>query len=198
MSAAIQWTLVSVEDYLAGELVSPIKHEYLAGTLHAMAGARIAHNNISSNIVVATGSRLRGKRCRVYTSDMKVRIQLSDHIRFYYPDVSIVCESNPPTIAYQDKPAAIFEVLSQDTRRADIGEKKDAYLTIPSLHAYVLVEQHAPLVVVFRRTSKGFEREVHEGLDAVVPLREVGIELPLAEIYEAVTFTPETCANEEG
>jgi Uma2 family endonuclease len=172
-------------------LGSPIKHEFLGGVVHAMAGARIGHNNIKGNTFAGLHGRLRGKRCRPYDSDNKIRVQLSDHLRFYYPDVSVVCRSNAPTDSFQDEPAVIFEVLSKTTRRIDMGEKKDAYLTIPSLQAYVLVEQEAPLVVVFRRTDAGFVREVYVGFDAVVPLGEIEIELPLSEVYDGVEFIPE-------
>jgi Uma2 family endonuclease len=191
MTAAKKWNLVSVEDYLAGELASPIKHEYLGGVVYAMAGARNAHNLIAANTIVALGTRLRGRRCRPFTSDTKVRVQLPTQIRFYYPDVPVICQPNPQTDSFQDEPAVIFEVLSRRTRRIDEGEKKDAYLTISSLAAYVLVEQETPVVVVFRRSGDGFVREVYEGLDAVLPLPEIEVDLPLAEVYEDVEFTPE-------
>src|SRR5437660_4676071 len=130
MSAARKWNLVSVEDYLAGELVCPIKHEYLGGVVYAMAGARIAHNLIATNVIGSLHGRLRGRRCRPFNSDMKIRVRLPTQVRFYYPDVSVVCRSNPQGESFQDEPAAIFEVLSRGTRRIDEGEKKDAYLTI--------------------------------------------------------------------
>lgn len=196
MTAAKKLNLIAVEDYLDGELVSPIKHEYLGGVVYAMAGARNAHNLIATNTLVALGVRLRGRRCRPFNSDTKVRVRLPTHVRFYYPDVQVICRPNPLSDSFQDEPAVIFEVLSRRTRRIDEGEKKDAYLTIPSLAAYVLVEQETPAVVVFRRTEHGFVREIHEGLDAIVPLREVEIDLPLAEIYEAVAFTPELDEDE--
>jgi Uma2 family endonuclease len=195
MSAALKWNLVSVEDYLAGELASPIKHEYVGGVIYAMAGARNVHNLIATNTLVALGTRLRGKRCRPYNSDTKIRLRLPTQFRFYYPDASVICRPNPQTDSFQDEPAALFEVISNRTRRIDEGEKKDAYLTIPSLSVYVLVEQETAAVMVFRRTEKGFVREVYEGLDAVVPLGEIEIDLPLAEVYDAVEFVPE--ANED-
>ncbi len=198
MSTAKKLNLVSVEDYLASELISPVKHEYLGGVLYAMAGARNAHNLIASNTLVAVGSRLRSRICRPFNSDTKIRVRLPAHVRFYYPNVSVVCRPNPQTDSFQDEPAALFEVLSRRTRRIDEGEKKDAYLTIPSLNVYVLIEQEAPAVVVFRRTDQGFVREVYQGLDAVLPLREIEIDLPLAEIYEAVEFTPEAEENASG
>jgi Uma2 family endonuclease len=191
MSTAKSLNLVSVEDYLAAELVSPVKHEYLGGVVYAMAGARNVHNLIASNTLVALGARLRGRHCRPFNSDTKIRVRLPAHVRFYYPDVSVICRPNPQTDSFQDEPAALFEVLSRPTRRIDEGEKKDAYLTVPSLSVYVLIEQETPAVVVFRRTEHGFVREVHHGLEAVLPLPEIEIELPLAEIYEDVEFVPE-------
>ena len=196
MTAAEKLNLISVEDYLAGELISPVKHEYLDGVVYAPAGARNAHNLIASNTLVALGSLLRGLRCRPFNSDTKIRIRLPAQVRFYYPDASVICRPNPQTDSYQDEPAAIVEVLSHRTRRIDEGEKKDAYQTIPFLGVYVLLEQESPAAVVFRRTERGFVREVYRGLDAVVPLREIEIDLPLAEVYEGVYFLPEPAENE--
>jgi Uma2 family endonuclease len=139
---------------------------------------------------------LRGKPCRPYNADAKIRPRLPTQVRIYYPDASVVCRPNPQTDSFQDEPAVLFEVLSKRTRRIDGGEKKDAYLTIPSLCAYVLVEQETPAVVVFRRTEKGFVREVYQRLEAVLPLDENGIGMPLAEIHEAVEFVPETDEDE--
>jgi Uma2 family endonuclease len=191
MSAARKLNLVTIDDYLAGELSSPVKHEYLGGVLYAMAGARNVHNLIASNILGALHARLRGHRCRPYNSDTKIRIRLPWHVRFYYPDVSVICRPNPQTDSFQDEPAVIVEVISRATRRADEGEKKEAYLTIPSLAVYLLVEQETPAVVAFRRTDGGFVREVYESPQANIPLAEIESELPLAEIYEGVEFTPE-------
>lgn len=198
MSTAKKLNLISVEDYLQGELISPIKHEYLGGVVYTMAGARNAHNTIAGNTFVALSNRLRGRPCRPFNSDTKIRIHLPAHVRFYYPDTSVTCRPNPATDSYQDEPAAIFEVLSRSTRRIDQGEKKDAYLTIPSLGVYLLIEQETPAVVVFRRTERGFVREVYEGMNAVIPLPEIEIDLPLSEIYEDVEFVPESEDNQPG
>ena len=191
MTAAKKLNLVSIDDYLAAELASDVKHEYLGGVVYAMAGARNAHNLIASNILGVLHGRLRGKRCRPYNSDTKIRIRLSSHTRFYYPDVSVICRPNSPNDSYQDEPGALVEVLSKKTRRIDGGEKKDAYLTISSLGVYLMVEQVLPSVTAFRRSERGFIDEVYEGLDAVIPLPEIETELPLAEVYDGVAFSPE-------
>lgn len=191
MSTAKKVNLVSVDDYLAGELVSTVKHEYLGGVVYAMAGGRNAHNLIATNTLIALGSRLRGRNCRAFNSDTKIRVRLPFQVRFYYPDASVICRPNPQLDSFQDEPTVVVEVLSRRTRRIDEGEKKDAYLTIPSLGVYLLIEQDAPEVVLFRRTEHGFVREGYEGLDAVLPLSEIEIDLPLAEIYEGAALTAE-------
>ena len=127
--------------------------------------------------------------CESFNSDTKIRIRLPGHTRFYYPDASVICRSNPPNEAFQDAPTVVVEVLSDSTRRLDLGEKKDAYLTIPTLEVYLLVEPERLKVVAYRRTEQGFAKEVWEELDSVLPLPEVGVELPLLEIYKSVDLT---------
>src|SRR5262245_29560789 len=191
MSAVRKIQRVSVDDYLADELGSPIKHEYVGGIPYAMAGALNVHNRIAGNTFGSVFTRLRGKPCQPFNSDTKIRIQLPNEVRFYYPELSVGWQPNPDQDSFQDRPVVLFEVLSKGTRRIDEGEKKDAYLTIPSLAAYVLIEQDSPSVVLFRRTKDGFVPQTYEGLDAMLPLPEIDIELPLAEIHEAVRFSRE-------
>src|ERR1700730_3638637 len=125
MSAAPKLSLISVEDYLAGEMISPVKHEYLGGVVYAMAGARNSHNRIATNVVGALVGRLRGKKCQPFNSDTKIRVRLPAHVRFYYPDALVVCRPNSPNESFQDELAVVVEVLSKRTRRIDEGEKKD-------------------------------------------------------------------------
>jgi len=191
MSAITRKVPVSVEEYLVGELSSPVKHEYVAGSVYAMAGARNLHNLIVMNILLAAGGSLRGRKCRVYNSDTKVRIRSADYSIFYYPDGTIVCNPDDWNESFQDAPVVIFEVLSSKTRRIDEGEKKSSYLSLPSLAVYALVEQEMPAITVYRRGADSFNREVLEGLDAVLPLPEVGIDIALHDIYDAVTFSVE-------
>ena len=191
MTAAEKLNLITVDDYLSGELISRVKHEYLGGFVYAMAGAKNVHNLIASNVLGILHGRLRGRRCRPYNSDTKIRIRLPSQWRFYYPDVSVTCHPNPPNDSFQDQPIIVVEVLSKATRRIDEGEKRDSYVTIPSLCVYLLVEQDSPTVTVFRRKDQEFVCEIYTGLDAVVPLDEIESELPLMEVFEAVEFSPE-------
>ena len=184
MDAAPQ--LLSVDEYLTLERTSEVKHEFVGGIVYAMAGGSYTHNLIASNFLVALGPRLRGTPCKALNSDTRIRVRSAHHVRFYYPDASVICGSSGET--YQEEPRVLVEVLSPSTRRVDETEKRDAYLTVPGLQAYLLVEQDGPEVVVFRRTEQGFAREVYRGLDAVIPLPAIQAELPLAELYEAVDF----------
>jgi Uma2 family endonuclease len=191
MSAVKKVQPISVADYLAGELVSQVKHEYDGGYVYAMSGARNTHNRIATSIMIAVGSRLLGKPCEPFNSDTKVHIPAPQRERFYYPDALVVCEPNPGDQSYQDRPVVIFEVLSKRTRRLDQGEKKDGYLQLPSLSVYALVEQEMPKVVVYRRRGTEFLDEVYEGLETTIPLPEIGVVLPLSEIYRGVEFNAE-------
>lgn len=179
-----------MSEYLAGEEISDTKHEYLGGTVHAMAGATLQHNGIAGNCFGQLYGQLRGKPCQPYNSDTKVRIEFPDHTRFYYPDAMVVCQSNPRTDHFQNQPVVIIEVLSDSTRRTDIGEKRDAYLTIPSLKVLLFVEPDAPSVTLHRRLPEGgFCTELHHGIEAVIPLPEIEASLSLADVYERMEFT---------
>ena len=189
MTALKQPDFITVHDYLAGEEINGKKHEYLGGTVHAMAGATIRHNNIGTNCLGLLHGQLRGKSCQPFNSDTKVRIEFPDHTRFYYPDAMVVCQSNPQMDHFQNQPVVIIEVLSDSTRRADLGEKRDAYLTIPSLKVLLFVEPDAPSVTLHRRQLEGgFAIERHSGLGAVIPLPEIEASLSLADVYERLEF----------
>ena len=196
MSAVKKQTLISEQDYLAGELRSQIRHEYLGGYVHAMAGNSNRHVVIETNLLAVMRNLLKGRPCRPYSTNTKIRIPLPNQLRYYYPDLSVVCEQNSQDDSFQDAPVVIVEILSRSTRRIDTGEKLRDYLTLPSLMVYILVEQDEPFVVVHRRGASGFEREVYQQLDSVIPLPEIEIELPLTEIYDEVEFSSEPESDE--
>ena len=186
VATAPRWHLVSEEEYLAAEAQADAKREYVGGVTYAMAGGSVAHNLIASNVLVSLGAQLRGKPCFAFNSDMKIRIRGRSATRYYYPDVSIVCRSNPRAQAFQDEPTIVVEVQSDATRRTDEDEKRQAYCGIPSLSVYVLLEQDTRAAVVYRRRVDGFDREVYEAPDAIIPLPEVEATLSFAEVYDGV------------
>jgi len=127
MSAAKKRNLVSVEDYLGGELISPVKHEYLGGVVYAMAGARNVHNLINGNVFGSLHARLRGRRCRPFNSDTKIRIRLPTQVRFYYPDVSVICRPNPQRDSFQDGETGTLQEAGMTPRLLD----SSTTLTVP-------------------------------------------------------------------
>lgn len=183
--------LVSPEEYLGRETGTPPKHEFVDGHVYRVPEERNLHHVIAGNVMAHLHRRVRPRGCRACTPQTIIRVRYGDRLRFYYPDVSVICRFNPPDQAFQDEPAAIFEVLSVRTRRIDRCEKHDAYLMISALRIYGLVDQEAASLTIYRRVEDGFAREEYDGLQMVIPLPELGTELPLAEIYEDVDFLPE-------
>ncbi len=191
MTAARKLEWISPAEYLASEIDSPVKREYWAGYIYAMSGATNAHNRIAGKIYSMLDRSLSSSPCQPTNSDTKIRIRNGRDVRFYYPDVAVVCEENPAQDHFEDQPTVIIEVLSPSTRRADEGEKRVAYQTIPSLQSYLLVEQDQPAVVHYRRTKTGFRRYVISGLDAEVAIPCLSLSLPLSEVYRRISFAAE-------
>lgn len=185
MSTAVQHApLVSPEEYLAGEASSKGKHEYLNGVVYAMAGGTMRHNSLATNILGTLHNRLRGSGCRVYGSDLLVEVKRGEDRRFYYPDAMIHCGPMTPQALMIDSPTVIFEVLSDSTARIDTGEKRMAYLTIPSLEAYVLVDSDRREVTVWRQRNGQWAPEVLTAPDATLEFAAADCSLTVGEIYE--------------
>ncbi len=180
MALKLAHTLISEADYLAGELISEIKHEYIDGEVYAMAGASRIHNIISSNIARKFGNHLENTRCITFTSDMKIKAAGS----FFYPDVSIVCNDEQGDDYYTEVPLIVVEVLSKNTRRLDKTLKWQAYKMLPSLQEYVLIEQDFVEVEVYRRNANWFPARYYLG-DEVV-FESIGLTLSVVDIYQRV------------
>jgi Uma2 family endonuclease len=195
MSSAEVPQFITVDEYLAAEDQAQTKHEYIEGWMRAMTGATVRHNIIKSNCLIHLGRRLRGKPCRPFDSDMRLQIRHNQGVRFYYPDLQVICESSPQNAVYQDSPVLIIEVLSPSTRQYDLDEKMQAYLQISTLVCYIVLEQHQPQAIVMRRTEGGFLRECIEGMQSAIELPFLQCSLNLSDIYEDVEFT-QFCVQE--
>jgi len=142
---------MSIEEYLLFEETATTKHEYLDGETFAMTGGTLAHNKISTNILKTLFGQLESSGCNVYMSDVKVRIEANNS--FYYPDVLVDCGSYQKERLFVESPSIIFEVLSPSTAATDRREKLVAYKRIPSLKAYVIVQQSRKLISVYLRSN---------------------------------------------
>jgi len=146
-------TFVSVEDYLAGELHSEIRHEYINGQVYAMGGASRSHGLTVNALALALTPAARQKHCQLFTSDMKLRLNIAGKTVFYYPNLLASCAPDDRQPYFCSRLCLIVEVLSDSTERIDRREKLLAYQTLPSLHEYLLVAQNARRVEVYRCTN---------------------------------------------
>ena len=178
---------ISVEDYLACEEAGSVRHEYIGGEIHAMAGESVVHNAIALNIAATLRNRLRGGPCRVFIENVKVRLEIAREDIFYYPDVVVSCHPTGIERLFVRLPTLIFEVLSPSTENTDRREKKLNYPQMPTLEEYVIVAQERREVTVFRRANN-WVAETFTAADAAIDLRSVKQALTLGEIYEDVSF----------
>jgi Uma2 family endonuclease len=178
--------LMSVQEYLRFDETSETKYEYIAGEIVAMAGGKHAHNVISMDVSRILGNYLEsaGGTCDVYNSDQKVRYD--DAGPFFYPDVTVVCGT--PEIDHDHclrNPTLIVEVLSETSEEYDRGEKFRNYRQFPTLRHYLLVAQDMYQVEHYRQIEGVLWELVatHTDITASIPLPDLNIALPLAEIY---------------
>jgi Uma2 family endonuclease len=180
-------TKISVEDYLAGEEISPVKYEYVYGEVYAMAGTSDRHNFIAGEIYATLLNHLRDSLCQPFMGDIKVRV--SPQV-YYYPDILVSCEQNPENPYFRNEPILIVEVLSPSTQEIDRREKLLFYQQMPSIQEYAVVEQQKMLVEIHRRQPDGrwITYYFNEGADEEVEFQSVEMTMTLGEIYRRVKF----------
>ena len=176
----VKQQFISEAEYLAGEKIADIKHEYIDGEVFAMAGASASHNRISLNVARKFGNHLEGKPCQPYISDMKVNVGT----KYFYPDVLVDCSGLNDDSHVTQSPTLIVEVLSKSTRRTDETIKRIAYTQINTLLEYVLIEQDFVDIEVIRRRN-GWQSE-HFYLGDSVTFEAIGLTLMVEEIYDRV------------
>jgi Uma2 family endonuclease len=181
---------ITPEQYLEAERRALDKSEYLDGQIYAMAGARPRHIRIGTNLVIEIGYVLKGGRCQVFDSDMRVHVPATG--LFTYPDVSVVC--GEPVFVQRDNlvnPIVIVEVSSKSTEKYDLNAKFFYYQSISSLKDYLLVSQFSRSITHCKRTP-GNDWRI-ENLDAttgLLQLTSIGVELTFDQIYAGVDSLP--------
>lgn len=174
--------LISEEAYLKSEPDRLEKHEFFDGIITAMAGATEEHEIVAMNLAALIHAHLRGKRCRVFKSDMKLRVDTDGKIVHYYPDIMVVCNPKDKNPQYKEKPVLIIEVASQNWKR-DYYEKLAAFLPIPTLKEYVVVWPKAkkPSVTIFRPEVGIKAAETHK--TGSFTLRSIDLTIDMADVY---------------
>lgn len=185
MESTAKSALLTVEEYLAGEPASEVRHEYLGGTVYAMAGASLKHNSISLNLATSLRSHLRGTPCGTFIADVKVRLNVATNDIFYYPDVMVACDARDTDEFFKRFPKVLIEVMSESTERIDRREKFLSYTQIETLEEYVLVAQDRMEVTLFRRAN-GWKPEVLNKPEQSLVLASLEFSLPLSGVYEGV------------
>jgi Uma2 family endonuclease len=186
MSSPAPTSCLTVDDYLAGEAISPTKHEYVAGEVFAMAGASEQHATIALNLASLLRAHVRGRPCRVYMADMKLRVERAD--AFFYPDCFVTCDpADADQVTAKRNATVVIEVLSDSTEAYDRGAKFAAYRKLPALEEYVLIDSRARSVEVFRRHPEGW---ILHPLSEGEPLRidSLDFECDQNAVYEDVRF----------
>jgi Uma2 family endonuclease len=181
----------TLEEYFDLELSTNERFEYWNGEVFSMSGGSDEHDQIESNTHLALRLVLRGRECRVFTGNMRIKVPTLPPYR--YCDVSALCGQPAfEKIGGVDtltNPTLIIEVLSESTEAYDRGDKFTHYKSIPSLKEYLLVAQHRPHITQYAKQEDGSwsYREVND-LSASLHLPSVDSVLELSEVYLNVTF----------
>ena len=185
---------MTLAEFLEWEERQPLRYEFDGVGPIAMTGGTARHALIQANLATALGTRLRGKPCRFYGSDLKIQVA-ETHIR--YPDGMVVCSPVDPTATVVRDPVVVFEVLSPSTARQDRIVKAREYQTTPSVGRYVMPEQDGVAATVYARSGATWTHEILVA-DSILGLPEIGVSLPLAELYEGLVFEAEEAEQQEG
>ncbi|MBI2302697.1 MAG: Uma2 family endonuclease [Armatimonadetes bacterium] len=184
--------LYTPEEYLALERAAETKSELYEGEIVAMSGGTAPHALIAVNASASLVVQLRARPCRVYSSDLRVR--LASRRSYFYPDVSVACGDIQFADDKRDtllNPLLVLEVLSPSTEGLDRGVKWGHYQLLPSLQHYVLIAQDRISVEVFTRQEGQWGYVCLTELDASAELPAINCRLPLSELYDKVEFPPE-------
>ncbi len=191
MSALKKPLYFTEADFLAFDATTDVKHEYVDGYIHAMAGASERHNLITGNIFLKLRLSAGGKNnhCRVFTSDMKFRAENGSF--YYFPDVMLVCNQNDDNQFYKEQPCFIAEVTSISTEKIDRREKWVTYSKVDTLRYYLLVDSTQKLVeYYFRDEQNQWQAAILEADETLeIECENYRAVLDLNSIYEDVTFS---------
>ena len=182
---------LSEAEYLEIERRAEFKSEFFNGEMFAMAGGKLNHSLIATNLARAMGNPLQSRPCVPFNSDLRVKIEATGLLT--YPDLSVVC--GPARFADPEEdtvvnPTLLIEVLSDSTEGYDRGKKFENYRQIPSLQEYLLVSQKEPRIEQFIRQPSGdWLWRSAAGQDARLELPSLGMTLHLTEVFARVEFT---------
>ena len=182
-----QRLFMSVEEYLELDRGSlDARYEFIDGVVTMLAGGTADHSTISINVIGLLRDLLRDGPCRVYNSDLTVRLA---ETRYVYPDASISCDSGDRgQVDTVQSPCLVVEVLSPSTEAYDRGKKFRYYQSSSTIQEYVLVSAQEQAVDVYRRATDNLWTLHPFGQDDEVELKSINVRFPIASVYENVIF----------
>jgi Uma2 family endonuclease len=180
MSSAVRKPM-TLRQFLDWEETQPMRYEFDGFQPIAMTGGSANHAYIQRNLTISVGGRLRGQVCRFVGSGLK--IEVAGRIR--YPDGLVFCSPVPGGDKVIRDPVVIFEVLRESTARTDLITKNHEYEATPSVRRYVILEQDTPGGTMFERAGDDWVGHLLAA-DALLRMPEIGLEFPLAELYDGV------------
>lgn len=179
----------SVEEYLTLDRQAERNSEYHDGELFPIIDATRQHSSIAFNLGIVFGPRLKNSGCQGLLSPLRLRVSPTQYV---FPDFMIVCGKPVITDEHRDtitNPKVILEILSPSTADYDHGGKFELYRMLPSFEEYLLVSQDKPLVEIFRKQSPNdWSLQIVTAVDSLVRIQSLGIEFPVGELYEGITF----------
>lgn len=172
-------------EFLDWETRQELKWEFDGFQPVAMVGGTVAHSVILGNLITTLNIRLRGKQCRPYGPDLKIEIGS----KYRYPDAFVSCTPATFGATFAADPVVIFEILSESTAQTDRTTKLMEYRSLPSVQRYVMLEQNQAVATVITRSETGWSLEVLDAAETLA-MPEIGVEIPMAELYDGVELTP--------
>lgn len=186
--------LMTAEDYLVWESAQEERYEFWDGEVVAMDGGTRRHNRASLNFSKMLDTALADRDCEVYMSDVKVQVQANR--KFFYPDVVVTCDASDQEAQWVTSPCLVVEVLSPSTELFDRGAKFKAYRQFTSLQEYVLVSIDEPIVEVYRKGKLGRWELAEYGMDDVIDLESIAVQIGVKDLYDRVKFEHAVDAEE--
>lgn len=178
MNVALRSSM-TLEQFLAWEDRQEMRFEFDGFQPVAMVGGTAAHSSIQRNLIFSLTSRLRGQPCRPHGSHLKIEVVG----RIRYPDAFVVCTPVPLEAKVVVDPVVVFEILSDSSANDDLVLKNAEYRATPSIQRYVVLQQTHAGATVFFRKGEDWLAEPVSGEGAMLRMPEIGIEIPLAELY---------------
>lgn len=172
---------MSVKDYLEGEKIGEIRHEYVDGEIYAMPGVSKKHNRINRRLLNAIQDKLKGSDCETFFVDVKLQVKKLN--RFYYPDLVVVCGEDTESEYYVTKPTIVIEILSPSTAGTDRREKMFAYQEIDSLQEYLMIDQDTVHAELYRRRDDGLWSWITFETGEELELDSIEFKMPLTDLY---------------